>query len=110
MPVTELTADISSMAGSSPKSIAAIMTLRLYEKYFDYLAHNVGGGIDIDGLTAAILISCPEKTLREKMWSDYVTEKEKTGDVKTASVHAVGDWWTYMVDAMGLQEVTSGGW
>lgn len=109
MPLPELTSDISGMAGSSPKNIAAIAILRLYERYFEYMAINPD--VNVDRMTAAILISCPEKAQREEMWKRYLAEKEKQdGNVVTASVYAVGDWYQYMSNAMGLNEKSTGGW
>ena len=110
MGLPELTGDISGMAGMSPKNIAAISVLRLYEKYFDYMATG-GQNINIDRMTAAILISCPEENRRNELWTIYETERDKpNGNQITASVLAVGGWYQYMSFAMGLTEQSRGGW
>lgn len=109
MGMPELTGDINALAGSSPKNIAAIAALRLYEKYFDYMA--VSENVNIDRLTAALLISCTEKRQREGMWEEYIKLKE-TPDLNptTASVHAVGMWYEFMSKSLGLTEQSVGGW
>lgn len=114
MSLPELTSDMTSMAGSSPKQIAAIAVLRLYERYFHEMATNPN--VNIDRMTAAILISCPEDKQREAMWKEYckLRDDEKTGEeqltrVLTASVMAVGKWYQYMSNAMGLNEKSTGG-
>lgn len=97
------------MAGMSPKNIAAISVLRLYEKYFDYMA--TSKDINIDRMTAALLICCPEEHKREELWKKYTDERDKQdGNQITASVLAVGGWYQYMSFAMGLTEQSRGGW
>ena len=109
MGLPELTGDISGMAGMSPKNIAAISVLRLYEKYFDYMA--TSKDINIDRMTAALLICCPEEHTREELWKKYTDERDKQdGNQITASVLAVGGWYQYMSFAMGLTEQSRGGW
>lgn len=116
MGMPELTGDIGDLAGSSPKTIAAILTLRLYEKYFDYMA--AGEKISIDKMTAALLISCTESTERKKLWDQYLTEKKRILDQgeptasaeTTASVIAVGGWYEFMSKSLGLTETSVGGW
>lgn len=107
MGMPELTADMGSMAGLSPKKFAAVSILRLYEKYFDFMVEKYG----VEGATAAILISCPERNVREEMWKRYTDERDKEngGNEVTASVYSVGDWYQYMSDAMGLNEKSTGG-
>ena len=109
MGMPELTGDINDMAGSSPKNIAAIAALRLYEKYFDYMASNPE--VNIDRMTAALLISCTHKTKREQMWQTYMDKKSQDGcNEVTASVYAVGEWYEYMSNALGLNDQSVGGW
>jgi hypothetical protein len=116
MGMPELTGDINDFAGSSPKIVAAIAALRLYEKYFDYMS--TGEHINIDRMTAALLISCTDTGKRKKLWESYVSEKKKivedgesvvSADT-TASVLAVGDWYEYMSKSLGLTEQSIGGW
>ena len=98
-----------SMAGSSPKTIAAILMMRIYEKYFDYMASG-GEQINIQRMTAALIITCPEKSKREEIWQTFLTEKDKpNGNEMSASVYAVGEWYQYMSNALGLNESTYGG-
>ena len=109
MGLPELTGDISGMAGMSPKNIAAISVLRLYEKYFDYMA--TSKDINIDRMTAALLICCPEENRRKELWDLYEKERDREGGNQiTASVLAVGGWYQYMSSAMGLTEQSRGGW
>ena len=116
MAMPEINGDINDMAGSSPKNIAAIAALRLYEKYFDYMA--VGEHVNIDRMTAALLISCTETKQRKTLWETYLTEKKAVLDKgeedltaeTTASVEAVGQWYEYMSKMLGLTETSIGGW
>jgi hypothetical protein len=116
MGMPELTGDINDFGGSSPKNIAAIAALRLYEKYFDYMS--TGEHINIDRMTAALLISCTETQEREKMWNTYRTERKRLTDEgetdltaeTTASVLAVGKWYEFMSKCLGLTEQSIGGW
>jgi hypothetical protein len=108
MGMPELTSDIQGMAGSSPKNIAAIAVLRLYEKYFEYMA--IHENVNVEQMTAALLICCPEKKRREEMWKTYLEQKKATGSEVSASVYSVGDWYEYMSGAMGLNETSTGGW
>jgi hypothetical protein len=106
MGMPELTSDMSSMAGLSPKKVAAIATLRMFEKYFDFMTNTYG----IEGATAALLITCTEKPQREAMWKRYTDERDKQdGNLVTASVYSVGDWYQYQCNAMGLNEQSTGG-
>jgi hypothetical protein len=114
MALPELTGDMMTMAGASPKAIAAISFLRLFEKYFDNMATNPD--VNIDRMTAAMLICCPEKQQRELMWNKYTEERNAgvgTEDeairIVSASVHSVGDLYEYMSNAMGLNEKSTGG-
>jgi hypothetical protein len=107
MGLPELTADISSLAGSSPKNIAAIAVLRLYEKYWEAMA--LDNNFNVERGTAALIICCPEANKREAIWAKFISERDKTGSLTTASVLAVGEWYTYMSSAMGLHEKSYGG-
>ena len=109
MPMPELTSDMNNMAGLSPKKVAAVAILRLYEKYFDNMAANKD--VNIDRMTAAILISCPENDQRERLWKLYrdTRDKDNNDDQLTASVVAVGAWYQYMSGAMGLTESSTMG-
>jgi hypothetical protein len=111
MGMPELTSDLSDMAGLSPKKVAAVAALRLYEKYVDYMAKPEG--VSIDGLTAAVIISCTEEAQREAMWQAYLDERDKQDGGSaakfTASVYAIGKWYQYMSNSMGLTERSTGG-
>lgn len=97
------------MAGQSPKVIAAILTMRIYEKYFDYMASG-GAEINVERMTAALLITCPEKKQRETMWKTFIDQRKELDSEVAASVYAVGDWYEYMSNAMGLNEKSVGGY
>ena len=100
--------DTGSMTGASPKTITTVLILRMLERYYIDMGHP--DAFDMDGATAALLITCTDEKLRNDLWNQYIDEKEKTGSVKTASVRAVGKWWEHVVNVLGLQETTSGGW
>jgi hypothetical protein len=105
MGLPELTSDLNDMAGSSPKTIAAVSVLRLYEKFFDYMS--VNPNVNVERMTAALLISCPEKARREAMWTTYLKERDAGGEVN-AAIYAAGEWYEYMSNAMGLNEKSTG--
>jgi hypothetical protein len=107
MALPEITGDLAGMAGASPKTVATISFLRLYEKYWDNMATNPD--FIIDRGTAALIIACPEEEQRNRIWQSYIDEKAKTNEVN-ASVIAVGKMYTYMSDAMGLYEKSTGAW
>jgi hypothetical protein len=107
MGLPELTSDINDMAGSSPKTIAAVSVLRLYEKFFDYMSINPN--VNVERMTAALLISCPEKAIRERMWKLYLKERDAPGGGEVnAAIYAAGEWYEYMSNAMGLNEKSTG--
>ena len=109
MAMPELTGDINDLAGSSPKNIAAIAALRLYEKYFDNMSTNPE--VNVDRMTAALLISCTQTKKREEMWEKYTKAKNENGGNEVfASVIAVGEWYEYMSESLGLSEKSVGGW
>jgi hypothetical protein len=107
MGMPEFTTDMSGMAGSSPKNIQAIAILRIYEKYWDQMATNPD--FQVDRATAATIITCPDAKQRDKMWQLYLTEKENSNEVN-ASVLAIGAWYSFMADSMGLNEKSTAGW
>ena len=113
MVMPELTSDVASVAGMSPKKIAGLLILRLYEKFFDNMAANPD--VNMDRMTAAILISCPEKAQRERLWKLYVDTRDEDENlpmetrVLTAAIKACGEWWQYQCNAMGLNDETTGG-
>jgi hypothetical protein len=107
MGMPEFTTDMSGMAGSSPKNIQAIAILRIYEKYWDQMATNEN--FQIDRATAATIITCPDAKQRDEMWKFYTAQRDKTNAVD-ASVLAVGMWYSFMADSMGLNEKSTAGW
>jgi hypothetical protein len=76
MALPEITGDLSGMAGASPKTVATISFLRLYEKYWDNMATNPD--FIIDRGTAALIIACPEEEQRNRIWQSYIDEKAKS--------------------------------
>jgi hypothetical protein len=99
---------LAAVEPGAPVDLYCFFILRICYEFYSKIGSATNS--DFDFKVSALISFLPDREAREQIWASYVEERgEGTGNVRSASVHAVGNCISYLAQVMDLTKVSWAG-
>jgi hypothetical protein len=106
---TDFEVSNSLNAESSPKTTYTFLLFGLEREFFGQIISGASTEQQISDGFACIVAFCPDKPIREKIWTEFTGMKKEGKPTREAAILSLGSLTDYLAECLDLTESSMGG-